>query len=387
MTIEDLIIDYCCLIIDICLMSSIPRWVILLFSIVLFIAFAWYFSNIVTYLLIAGILSFIGQPVVDWLSTRKIRKRYTIPRSVSAILTMVLMLILTLLFTSIFIPLLMHEARVIAAIDTNQLLVSLSGPIDRLEVFLNDVGMLQGVTLRDYLQERMKGLVTLANVSNILNGIIGFTGDFFVMFASVAFILFFFLKEKYLFQRIILALAPEGKEGQMENAMDHSKRMLSRYFRGIVIQILIFSILIWIGLAIIGLKNALLIAVFAGILNIIPYVGPLIGAVIGLVLGITTALPMELYPDMVFLAVKILAVFQVVQWIDNYLVQPYIFSNSVQAHPLEIFLVILAGGTAGGVAGMVLAVPAYTVLKVLAKEFLGDVKIVRELTKGMGEEQ
>lgn len=362
-------------------MNTVPRWLILLLSILLFIGFAWYFSNIVTYLLIAGILSFIGQPIVEFIEARKIKK-FTIPRGVAAILTMALMIFSTLIFASVFIPLLTHEAKIIAAIDTEQLLTTLSAPIDRLEVFLHDIGALQGDTLRHYLQERLKGLVTFTNVSNILNGVIGFTGNFFVTFASVTFILFFFLKEKNLFLRIILALSPEGKESQMENALNDSKRMLARYFRGILIQITIFSILIWIGLAIVGLNNAFLIAVFAGILNIIPYVGPIIAGVIGVVLGITTSLPMELYPDIVWLAIKILAVFQITQMIDNYLIQPFIFSNSVQAHPLEIFLVILAGGTSGGVFGMVLAVPAYTVLKVLAKEFLGDLKIVKELTGG-----
>ncbi|MDZ4844775.1 MAG: AI-2E family transporter [Chitinophagales bacterium] len=359
-------------------MNTFPRWLLVSIGIVFFIAFAWYFSNIVTYLLIAGILSFIGQPIVEFLSTRKIKK-FTIPRSMAAILAMALMFFSTMIFLSVFIPLMTHEAKIISEIDTGQLLATLDAPIQRLEIFLRDIGMLQNDTLQNYLQERLKGLLTIANVSNILNSILGFTGDFFVLYASVTFILFFFLKEKNLFLRIILALAPEGKENQMENALNDSKRMLARYFRGILLQITIFSILIWVGLAIVGLSNAFLIAVLAGILNIIPYVGPLIAAVIGIVLGITTALPMELYPDMVWLTVKILAVFQVTQLIDNYLIQPFIFSNSVHAHPLEIFLVILAGGTSGGVFGMVLAVPAYTVLKVLAKEFLGDLKIVKEL--------
>lgn len=360
-------------------MNTFPRWLLVSFGILAFIAFAWYFSNIITYLLIAGILSLIGQPIVEFLSARKIKK-VNIPRGVAAVLAMALMFFATMIFLSVFIPLLTHEAKVISEIDTRQLLSSLSAPIARLEVFLRDIGMLQNDTLQNYLQERLKDLLTVANVSNILNSVLGFTGDFFVLYASVTFILFFFLKEKNLFLRIILTLTPEGNEQQMENAFHESKRMLARYFRGILIQITLFSILIWIGLALIGLSNAFLIAVLAGILNIIPYVGPLIAAIIGITLGVTTALPMELYPEMTWLIVKILAVFQITQLIDNYLIQPFIFSNSVQAHPLEIFLVILAGGTSGGVFGMVLAVPAYTILKVLAKEFLGDLKIVKELT-------
>jgi len=360
-------------------MSSFPRWLIILLSVFLFTGFAWYFSNIVSYLLIAGMLSLVGQPAVEFLSTRKIRK-FTIPRGAAAFLTMALMFLATLIFTSIFIPLLTQEAKIISQIDSAQLLATLSAPINRLEVFLRDVGMLEGDSLQNYLQEKLKGLLTFGNISNMLNSVLAFTGDFFVLFASVSFILFFFLKEKDLFLRLILALAPDGKEQNMEKAFHESKRMLARYFRGVLIQIAIFSVLIWIGLALVGVKNAFLIAVFAGILNIIPYAGPVIAGVIGVVLGITTSLPLELYPGMTWLTLKILFVFQITQLIDNYLVQPYIFSSSVQAHPLEIFLVILAGGTAGGITGMVLAVPAYTIFKVLAKEFFGDLKIVKQLT-------
>lgn len=360
-------------------MSSFPRWFIILLSVLLLTGFAWYFSNILSYLLIAGMLSLAGQPAVEFLSTRKIRK-FTIPRGAAAFLTMALMFLATLIFTSIFIPLLTQEAKIISQIDSAQLLATLSAPINRLEVFLRDVGMLEGDSLQNYLQEKLKGLLTFGNISNMLNSVLAFTGDFFVLFASVSFILFFFLKEKDLFLRLILALAPDGKEQNMEKAFHESKRMLARYFRGVLIQIAIFSVLIWIGLALVGVKNAFLIAVFAGILNIIPYAGPVIAGVIGVVLGITTSLPLELYPGMTWLTLKILFVFQITQLIDNYLVQPYIFSNSVQAHPLEIFLVILAGGTAGGITGMVLAVPAYTIFKVLAKEFFGDLKIVKQLT-------
>ena len=360
-------------------MSSFPRWLIILLSVLLFTGFAWYFSNIVSYLLIAGMLSLVGQPAVEFLSTRKIRK-FTIPRGAAAFLTMALMFLATLIFTSIFIPLLTQEAKIISQIDSAQLLATLSAPINRLEIFLRDVGMLEGDSLQNYLQEKLKGLLTFGNISNMLNSVLAFTGDFFVLFASVSFILFFFLKEKDLFLRLILALAPDGKEQNMEKAFHESKRMLARYFRGVLIQIAIFSVLIWVGLALVGVKNAFLIAVFAGILNIIPYAGPVIAGVIGVVLGITTSLPLELYPGMTWLTLKILFVFQITQLIDNYLVQPYIFSSSVQAHPLEIFLVILAGGTAGGITGMVLAVPAYTIFKVLAKEFFGDLKIVKQLT-------
>ena len=69
------------------------------------------------------------------------------------------------------------------------------------------------------------------------------------------------------------------------------------------------------------------------------------------------------------------------QLVDNFLSQPLIFSNRVKSHPLEIFLVILISGTLFGIVGMIIAIPTYTVIKVILQEFLSDNKIVQSLTK------
>ena len=73
--------------------------------------------------------------------------------------------------------------------------------------------------------------------------------------------------------------------------------------------------------------------------------------------------------------------FVIVQAIDNFLIQPILFSKSVKSHPLEIFLTIIIGGLLFGIVGMITAVPLYTVLKVILKEFLSDNKIVKSITK------
>ncbi len=100
-------------------------------------------------------------------------------------------------------------------------------------------------------------------------------------------------------------------------------------------------------------------------MNVIPYVGPLIGCAFALFIGLTTN------PDMSLLSVviRVLIVLPAVNLADAFLLQPLIYSSSVKAHPLEIFLVILAGATLGGIGGMILAVPSYTILRVFGKEF------------------
>jgi len=363
-------------------MTSIPRWIILLLSAILFIAFAFYFSNIITYLVIAGLLSLVGQPLMEFIARRNIR-RFIMPRALAAILTMALMLLVTLLFLSVFVPLIVKEANVIASIDTAQLSAAFEQPLRAIESFLKEAGLLKDESLSQNIQQRLKSLISFTNVSDLLGTVAGITGNIFISFVSVTFILFFFLKEKNLFYNIIMALIPDEHDEKMDRAFHGIKRMLTRYFLGILAQITILFIILLIGLAIIGVKNALLLAFFGAILNIIPYAGVIIAVALGIIVSVAEAFPIELYPGMFWLAVKVGIVFWLAQLIDNFITQPLIFSSSVKAHPLEIFLVILAGGTAGGVFGMVLAVPAYTVLRVMAKEFFSEFKIVRDLTGEM----
>ena len=133
------------------------------------------------------------------------------------------------------------------------------------------------------------------------------------------------------------------------------------------------------------MKNALLIGFFAAVINVIPYLGPLIGAVFAIFITISSNLDLEFYSEMMPLLLKVVAVFGAMQMLDNFILQPYIFSNSVLAHPLEIFIIILIGAKLNGITGMILAIPVYTILRVIARVFLSEYKIVQKLTGGIEE--
>jgi predicted PurR-regulated permease PerM len=119
-----------------------------------------------------------------------------------------------------------------------------------------------------------------------------------------------------------------------------------------------------IGLSIFGIKYALTIALFAAVANLIPYLGPILGASFGIIVGISTGTELLTQQDYLFLVIKIASVFSIVQVVDNIFLQPLIFSKSVKAHPLEIFIVIFAGASLAGIPGMIIAIPVYTVLRV-----------------------
>ena len=197
------------------------------------------------------------------------------------------------------------------------------------------------------------------------------------------FISFFFLKDSKLFENIILTFIPDNKESRWKNSSNKIKDLLSRYFVGLILQILILFIIYTIGLLIVGVENPIVFAFFCARLNLIPYLGPVIGAGLMLTLTMTGHLGESFSDVIVPNTLWVLVVFGIGQLIDNFFSQPIIFSKSVKSHPLEIFLVILITGILFGVIGLILAIPMYTAIKVILQEFLSDNKIVKKLTQGL----
>jgi predicted PurR-regulated permease PerM len=163
--------------------------------------------------------------------------------------------------------------------------------------------------------------------------------------------------------------------------MQKSKKLLSRYFIGLFLQVLANIATYSVALAIIGVKGALVIGFFAGIIIIIPYLGGIIAVITGILLGVTGVISAGDYSQILPMAIKILVAMVVVQLIDNNIFQPYIQGKSVKAHPVEIFLVIIAAAGIGGIPAMIIAVPAYAFLRIVASEFFHQFRLIREMTE------
>lgn len=191
------------------------------------------------------------------------------------------------------------------------------------------------------------------------------------------------MKEQGLFTKIVKSIVPNEYEDQSVHAIDESAKLLIRYFIGIAVQIIFITLYVSTALSFLGFQNALLIAFFAALMNVIPYVGPLLGASFGLIIIISANLDVSFYEILLPKMLKLIGVFASMQLMDNFILQPNIFSKSVKAHPLEIFIVVLIGAKLGGVVGMIIAIPAYTVLRVLAKVFLSEFKVVQRITQNL----
>jgi predicted PurR-regulated permease PerM len=354
---------------------------VLLAALVIYLV--WRFSNIVTYLFISIILSIIGRPLVLRFNKLRVGKVH-VPNSVSALLALLVLLLVVFTFLGIFVPLIAAQANVITDIDFTSLGHSVQKPLQELEVFLKEYGLLtQEETIKQIITDQLNSILNFASFSDTVSSIVGVTGSIFIATFSILFLTYFFMKDAYLLDELLENLTPVNYQHEVNNILMQTKRLLSRYFIGLLIELTTMVTLLSTGLTIFGVENALLIGFFGGIMNVIPYLGPVIGATVGMLLAMVTALGAGMFSEVFPLIFIVLGVFAGANLIDNIVLQPLIYSNSVKAHPVEIFLVILIAGSMAGIPGMIFAIPTYTVLRVIAKEFLSQFRVVQKLTKNI----
>ncbi len=352
----------------------------------IFVAFlVWYFSAIITYILISVVLSFIGRPLVRWLTKIKY-KRFKIPKGLAAFITLVIIWIVFVSFFRYMIPLLYSEVETLSQIDFTLVLDSIEEPLlNLMQFFSKDPVAIESKTFLDIVTENLGAQIDFSQVSNWFGLIAGTIGELLIGFFSVSFITFFFLKEETMFRQFIILLVPTNLEQKVAHILDSISFLLRRYFIGLLFEVFMVMLLDTVGLTIVGIQfeHAVVIGLFAGMFNVIPYLGPWMGAALGLLIGAA----LHINADFMAVTLPILGwmtlVFISVQVIDNVLFQPLIYSSSVKAHPLEIFLVIMAAGSMAGIIGMILAIPVYTILRVIATEFFENMKLVKKITENM----
>ena len=246
------------------------------------------------------------------------------------------------------------------------------------------------ITASDTPSEQLrKKMIEFVSPSQIITRslfyMFSFFGNFMVLITSVTFIAFFFLKDEKLFGRALKTILPSQQKEETDTALFQIKHLLTRYFSGILLQMTLITLYVTLLLSFFGIPNAFLIAFFAAIINVIPYVGPIIGTFFGMLVIISSNLDMSFYDITLPMLLKVIGVFASMQILDGFVLQPYIFSNSVSAHPLEIFIVVVVGAKLGGITGMVVAIPAYTIIRVIASVFLKEFHLVQRLTQSLND--
>jgi predicted PurR-regulated permease PerM len=368
--------------------TSFRNFLIFIGSILLLSLF-WYFRSIVIYILIAGVLSIMGRPLVDLFAKIRVG-RFRFPRSLSALLTLVIIWSLIIMFFKTFIPLISEQISYFSSIDNQKLVALIDGPINKIESLFMSLNRdpNANLSIKTFVMEKVSGVLNINVIQNFIGSAVGVIGNFIVAIFAITFISFFFLKDHRLFFESILIWVPDKYVDNVNRALNSIKNLLTRYFIGIVIQSTCIMILITTGMTIVGIEfqQAVVMGLILGILNVIPYVGPWLGLFIAIIMGVASHMNQDFNTVVVPLVINMTIVEVITHLIDNVVFQPIIFSSSVKAHPLEIFIVVLAAGFAAGVPGMILGIPAYTVIRVLAREFFYNFKVVQKVTSGLSAE-
>ncbi len=369
-------------------MKATLRNILIVLGILIFLAALWYFRSIVVFILVSGVLSIMGRPLVDLFCRIRI-KNWRFPRALGALFTLTIIWGVIVLFFIIFVPLVTKQINYFSSIETGKLVQIIENPIEKIERVFKSISpeISNQLSLKDYLESKITGVLNIEMIQNFIGSFISTLGSVIIAIFSITFITFFFLKDQHLFYESILMWIPDKYVDNVTRALNSIKNLLTRYFIGIVIQSTCIMILIDIGMTIAGIdfQQALVMGLILGILNVIPYVGPWLGLFIAIIMGVASHINQDFESVVIPLVYYMIIVEAITHLIDNVVFQPVIFSNSVKAHPLEIFVVVLVAGFAAGIPGMILGIPAYTVLRVFAREFFYGFKAVQKITSSLSD--
>ncbi|WP_281232701.1 AI-2E family transporter [Flavobacterium gelatinilyticum] len=344
---------------------------ILIIGIVLY--FLYEIQTVIVYLCVSLLLCLIANPLVQFL-----RQKLKFGNSLAATMTIILFVLLLTGFIFLFVPLIISQANNLALLDTNQLQTQFMETEQSIEAYFN----IQHVDLNKVLRDsKITSMLDFTYFTGFINSILNFLADMGMGLVSVFFITFFFIKDQDDFKNTARKILPDSNEDKILNSITKINHFLTRYFIGLLLQLTVVFILYLIVLLIFGNKNAFVIAFLCAILNIIPYLGPIIGTVLAALLTMISLIGQDFQSEILPTTIYVVIGFLLVQVIDNNISQPIISSKSVNSHPLEIFLITLISGITFGIVGMIIAIPLFTMIKVILKEFFPDNKVISILTE------
>ncbi|MDQ0856672.1 AI-2E family transporter [Bacillus sp. V2I10] len=313
-------------------------------------------------IILAAIVYYLLNPVVDFFERKGIRRIYTI-----LALFIVIIGLLTILIVSV-IPFL--KEQVLSLIksfpqytsDVEQLVRDVVG-----SDFVNQAQKTLNINVADLSRQISDQASTIIN--NMFAGIgniVGIVKDFILALVTLPFILFYLLKDGKKLGPYVLKFMPVSFRSSTYNVMHEMNNQISSYIRGQIIVSFCIGALMYIGFLIIGMEYASLLALIAAFTSVVPYLGPAIAITPALIIALVTS---------PFMVLKLIIVWTIVQLVEGKFISPQIMGRNLHIHPITIIFVILTAGNLFGVVGIILAVPGYAVLKVIVTHLFEWMKI------------
>ena len=358
---------------------------ILLFLVVL-AAVCWYFSDIIIYLLLALLLSLAGKPVVKLLCKLRIGK-LSFPRPLAAIIVIAGFLGIFFGIFAILTPLISQEIRNLASIDPQVLTDGYDRFLSHFENLASSHNVdVTATEISEAIVLQLQDFAKKLDIGNFFSHLAGIIASVFVAIFAILFLTFFSLADDGIILKTVKKIFPVNLRNNFDNIVASTRTQIVRYFGGVVIEMCIVGLINGTACYFLGVPDAVLIGVLSGMLNIIPYIGPLISVCLNVIISCTSMIPLSpTGMDVLYNIIKVVAIFGCAQLTDNFVLQPVIYGKSVHAHPIEIFIVILAAAKIGGVLGMIFAVPVYTLIRIVVKEFFGQYFLEEDPDEGKEE--
>lgn len=327
------------------------------FILAIIVFLSYLFAEIIAMLIISLLIAMIFSPIVDFLEKRGLQRFF----SVLSVFILTGVLIFSLI--SFLFPRIAYQFNELGSALTPENIKSLLGNFEKtiksLFPFLNSVQIADRVVT--FMQNIIIGWVN--NISNILSSIISIVA----ILVIVPFMTFFILKDNRILMKGIVNVMPNRYFEVSYSVIKKISKELSRFVRGWILDAFCVGMMSGVGLALLGIQNAASIGFVAGVGHLIPYFGPIIGGIPAIIISVVQFGNFSMLPN-------ILLLFILVYTFDNGFIQPNVFSKNTDLHPLVIILLILIGSEVLGIFGMLIAVPAATVVRTATREIYNGYK-------------
>ncbi|MFO7845687.1 MAG: AI-2E family transporter [Balneolaceae bacterium] len=307
------------------------------------------YSNLVAYAVIAMLISYMLDPIVNRLQAAGMN------RTVSTTLTLATLILVIVWGSTSVIPIVANQMASLARqldIDNLRFIA------EQIEVsIINNFEFIPEGFLRDNIAIMSDNLFDVGQISDVVTNVIDIFTNLFAAFLVIPFATFFFLKDGHKIRRDLLKLVPNKYFETILSLVDKIETRLGIYFRSVFVQCTLVGIVSWLALSVAGLNNSASVGIAIGLANSIPYFGPLIGYILSILISIIET------GDFSLVIPCIIAVLMA-QILDNVVLQPLIFSKSADMHPVAILFIILIGAQTAGILGMLVAIPIATIVKI-----------------------
>lgn len=327
----------------------------------------------ILYIFISLILTLIVSPI-----NKLFLNRFKTGKTISSLISISVLISFFSLLVGLFVPILTKQGKNLSLLNTKKF----RGNLEAIVKSVTDYFESQQLSILEFITDlNIMSEVDLSFVTELFNSIISKVGSLSIGILSVLFITFFLIKDGNKIFISLVDLFPNKERKKINLSFVKIENLLSRYFTGVLLQITILFIFYIILLLILGVENSFAIAFICAILNIIPYLGPVISIILMIILSVTNNLDSFIVNDFIYNSVYLFLGFSLIQLIDNFILQPYIFSSSIKSHPLEVFIVIIFSGILFGILGLIIAIPLYTSLKVVISSFFNLKKMISNSIK------